>query len=121
METISIEAKGRTYSIEVYPEMQADLPPNWQIIYNDWLGGFRTGSYGTEEAAIRLVMIFTNAKSSIRALNPTRWAAYGFERDELEAFVRAGLTIMEELWREPEEEPEQVEGGAAGKSRPAKK
>jgi len=110
IETIVIKANSREFYVDLHDAMQGDLSPEWSIIFNDWLGGFRTGNYGTEEASIRLAMIFTHGSDHSSTLNPVRWGSYGLSREELEAFVRAGLRIMEVIWKEQVKDTEKTEG-----------
>ena len=47
-------------SVPLYEGMLADLPPLWQIRYEDLLAGYLRGDLGDQEFSMRLGAIFTH-------------------------------------------------------------
>ena len=83
-------------TIPLYDDMLKDLPPLWQLRYEDLLASFLRGDLGDQEFAMRLAAIFThlpdvpgNQRIDTRVLDR------GIGSTEmLVGLVRAGLAVM---------------------------
>jgi hypothetical protein len=94
--SVTFPGQAGDTTIPLYEDMLKDLPPLWQLRYEDLLASFLRGDVGDQEFAMRLAAIFTHlpAVPGNQRVD-TRVLDRGVGTTEmLVGLVRAGLAIM---------------------------
>lgn len=83
-------------TLPIYEGMLQDLPPLWQVRYEDLLASFLRGDVGDQEFAMRLAAVFTHLPEVPGNQRiDTRVIDRGIGTTELfVSLIRAGLAIM---------------------------
>lgn len=101
---MTTEAKQETFTaagatISLHDDMLNDLPPMWQVRFEEWTHDFMTEAIGQYEAAIRLFAIFTHATTATGTPVKTRLLESAYSAEDLRAMMEGGARIFPFLTR----------------------
>lgn len=93
----TIEAAGAT--VTLHDDMLNDLPPMWQVRFEEWTHDFMTEAIGQYEAAIRLFAIFSHATTAAGVPIKTKLLETAYKAEDLRAMMEGGARIFPYLTR----------------------